>query len=71
MTTAQGARIVQLLEGILAEQQELRRVLLEPPPELPPAPCTHPVEARTDQNPSARFWKCDCGFVYDSEQETA
>jgi hypothetical protein len=70
MTDAQADRIIGLLTDMLEEQRALRQVLLEPPPELPPAPCTHPPESRTDDNPRATFWKCKaCGYVYDSEQE--
>ncbi len=69
MTDDQGAQIIALLEELIEEQRTLRRVLTEPPPEVE-APCTHPVDERTDQNPAARFWKCKtCSYIYDSEKE--
>jgi hypothetical protein len=71
MTDPQADRIIALLEELVAEQRAFRQVLLEPPPELPPAPCQHPPDVRTDDTPGARFWKCKaCGYVYDSEKET-
>jgi hypothetical protein len=68
MTTEQAAQIIELLTEIRDESRALRQVLLEPPPDVE-APCTHPPEGRTDDNPGATFWKCRCcGYVYDSER---
>lgn len=58
------------LERLHEEAVLLRQILTEPPPEIADPPCTHPVESRSDQNPTATFWKCkSCGKVYDREQE--
>lgn len=72
LTSAQCDRIIALLEEMIEEQRLLRQILTEPPPEITiEPPCTHPLDARTDQNPTATFWKCKtCGHVYDNERET-
>lgn len=67
----QHDELVAVLTEIRDGQRELVQTLLAPMPDLPPAPCTHPPEDRTDSDASATFWKCRrCGHVYDSERET-
>jgi DNA-directed RNA polymerase subunit M/transcription elongation factor TFIIS len=67
----QHEQVVTLLMETRDAVREFVQVMTAPVEETP-APCTHSPEFRTDDNPSATFWKCKrCGYVYDSERETS